>query len=125
MSDNVPTSARRRASELAYQDAKTTGATVPLDQEEHIFDFDGWYMIENRYPYDMIFETHDMLLPRSGAATREELTLAEALELNTILAELNHNYDLYFENFSHRRSVMSLFHLHFARYHKDREGFQL
>ena len=125
MSDKTPTSARRRASELTYQAAKLAGGTVPLDQEPHLLDFDHWYLIKNRFPYDMIFAEHDMLIPRSGAANREELTIAEGLELSQILNDLESSYDLYFENYSHRRSVGSLYHLHFARYYHKRELMQL
>lgn len=125
MSDKVPTSARRHQSEIAYQDAKTSGSTVPLDQEPHLLDYKHWYVIKNRFPYDMVFAEHDMLLPRSGAADRKDLKLVEFVELQHILDDLHTSYDLVFENFTHRRSVLSLYHLHLARYHSSREAMQL
>lgn len=40
MSDQkIPTSARSIAGEIAYQEAKRAGLTVPLDQEEKITDY--------------------------------------------------------------------------------------
>lgn len=121
----LPMSARTEESELKYQVAKVLEQTVPLDQEEHILDYDHWYLIENRFPYDMIYDEHDMLIPRSGVATREELTLAEAIELTDIIDELSGQYDLVFENFKHRRSVLNLYHVHLASYHRDRGSSKL
>lgn len=121
----VPVSARQFASEVAYQEAKGAGETVPLDQEPHLIDWHYWYLVKNRFPYDMIFEAHEMLLPKSGVSYRSELTDDEVAELDEILGKLSGQYDLYFENFNHRRSVQDIYHLHVARYHQDRKAINL
>lgn len=120
----VPTSARSMEAEASYQLAKEIGVLKPLDQEPRLIQYKHWYLIANRFPYDMIFEVHDMLVPMSGAATRHELTAAALVELQEILDELSNQYDLVFENFAHRRSVLTLYHLHLARYYKTREEFK-
>lgn len=121
----IPMSGRRRQSEVNYQEAKLSGGTVPLDQETRLIEWKHWYLIANRFSYDMIYTEHDMLLPKRGFANRMDMTLMEYIELNEIIEELNNQYDLYFENFNHRRSVLGLFHLHFARYHKTRKEVKL
>lgn len=121
----VPMSARREESELAYQVAKVLGNTMPLEQEPHIGEYQYWILIKNRFPYDLLYKEHDMLIPRSGVANRINLNVNEILELNIILDTLDENYDLVFENFKHRRSVLGLFHLHLARLHKSRQDIKL
>lgn len=121
----VSTSARTVASELAYAEAKQRGELVPLDQETHIADFELWFMVANRFPYDMVFGQHDLLLPRRKIASREEFTAEESQELQHILRQLSSQYDLVFENFPHRRSIPMHYHLHLASYHKSREDMKL
>lgn len=66
-----------------------------------------------------------MLIPKSGAAFRHDLHVDEVIELEEILISLDSHYDLVFENFTKRRSVLSLFHLHLASYHRDRKDMRL
>ena len=121
----TPVSLRTLSSEQQYQADKAAGNTVPLDQEPHIIDFKHWYVIKNRYPYNTAFCEHDMILPRRVFATRGEISIAEAIELDTILDDLKHQYDVVFENLPHRRSVLTHYHLHLGRYHKTREDMSL
>lgn len=121
----IPTSARSIAGETAYQEAKRAGQTVPLDQEDKIMEFDHWYIINNRFPYDMTFGKHHMLVPFSGAAFRADLSIDELNELDQIILQLDATYDLVFENFTKRRSVLSLFHLHLASYYTNRKDMRL
>lgn len=121
----IPTSARTANGELGYLYAKSVGHLLPLDCEPRLISWRYWYLIENRFPYDMIFSQHDMLVPVSGVATRAELTVPELIELNGILDELSNQYDLWFENFNHRRSIKATYHLHLGRYHGRREDFKL
>lgn len=121
----TPVSLRTLKSELQYQADKATGSTRPLDQEPHIIDYEYWYIIKNRYPYDTAFCEHDMILPRRIFATRRDISVAEAIELDTILDDLKHQYDIVFENLPHRRSVLTHYHLHLGLYHKTREAMTL
>lgn len=121
----LPMSGRRAEAELNYQCQKNLGGTIPLDQEPRLLQWKHWYLIANRFPYNMIFAEHDMLLPLRGFANRGEMSVAEFIEYNQIIDELSNQYDLVFENFNHRRSVLGLFHIHLARYHPKRENIKL
>ena len=120
----VPTSARSMEAETSYQLAKEIGVLKPLDQEPRLIQYKHWYLIANRFPirHD-IWKCMTCLCP-SGAATRHELTAAALVNYKEILDELSNQYDLVFENFAHRRSVLTLYHLHLARYYKTREEFK-
>lgn len=124
--DVVPTSARTADSEMRYQCAKILGELLSLDQEKAIYTFDHWRIIENRFPYDMIFKTHHMLLPIRIVGTRSELNEAEIRELSLIRdLTIMHDYDLVFENTPKRRSILSHYHLHLASYYDKRSDFKI
>ena len=123
----IPTSGRREASELAYQAAKEAKTTVPLELEPSLEVFKHWRLIENRFPYDIVFRTHHMLLPkRAGVSHRWDLNKEEKDELEQLIKEFIYPvYDLWFENYPKRRSVMGMYHLHLASYHNSREEMEL
>lgn len=118
----LPMSARLAESEQAYQDAKISGGTMPLELEPSMKQWEHWRLIENRFPYDMIFKTHHMLLPkRANVGHRWELNDAEKQELELILKDFVYpGYHLWFENCPVRRSVLTLYHLHLGIYKDER-----
>lgn len=120
-----PATMRTAKMEERYQNAKLMGTTAPLHLEPHIYDWRHWYGIANRFPYDMVFREHDMILPRREVATREQLNMAELTELQEILREMGAYYDIVFENFMHKRSNQSLYHIHVARFYEKREQFKI
>lgn len=111
-----PSSGRTSASEWAYQEAKKNGGTIPLAEEPALISYKFWKLIANRFPYDAIFSTHDMLLPVRKFSTRDEMTREEERELDNVIKGLSSHYHLLFENFSSRRSVSDHFHIHLAVY---------
>lgn len=119
---NAPMSGRSIKGELAYQEAKMSGNTLPLEQEPSVRSWSHWRMIRNRFPYDMLFMQHDMLIPiRSGVADRWQLNDDEKAEFELILREFVYpNYDLWFENCPKRRSVLVTYHIHLATYKEER-----
>lgn len=121
----MPMSLRKFDSELQYQCAQALQTLVPLEQEEHILNYELWYLVKNRFRYDIAYKEHDMLIPRREVATRGELNVQENIELESIINELSNQYDLMFENFSHRRSIKNLFHLHLASYYPTRAQMKL
>jgi hypothetical protein len=121
---SLPMSARTAESEQAYQDAKVTGKTMPLELEPSLKQWVHWRMIDNRFPYDMIFSVHRMLLPkRAGVSDRWHLNKDEKEELEVILKEFVYpEFDMWFENCPKRRSVASMYHIHLGTYREGRDG---
>lgn len=115
----LPTSLRKKSTEQAYQDDKANGNTIPLDEEPAIQEFEKWRLIDNRYPYDAVFEKHHMLIPTEGY----HQTVRDA-DLHEILDLLASEYDFWFVNFPHRQSVKNLLHIHLVK-HKPREEMSL
>lgn len=126
-SNPIPTSARSEHGERFYGQMKLAGKLIPLEQEPSIAEFAFWRIIDNRFPYDMIFKTHRMLLPIRVVAEYQDLNSDEVEELHKILQWMRENsdYDLVFENFPKRRSIHAHYHLHLASYHDDRSDFKL
>lgn len=117
----IPVTLRTQKSEEQYQRAKELGCLIPLHQEKRIHDFKYWFIVENRFPYDMVFNTHHLLLPMRKVCNRSELNQEEKTELETILDYyVEPKYDLFFENTQKRRSVMSHYHIHLASYVNER-----
>lgn len=115
---SLPMSLRKRESEIAYQEAKKAGDTVPLELEPSLRMWRHWRLIDNRFPYDSAFVTHHMLVPnRGGVANRWDLNAVEKAEFESILHGFVYpTYDLWFENTPHRRSVATLYHVHLGKY---------
>ncbi len=121
----LPVTLRTEKEEREYQRAKELGSLLPLHQEKRIHDFKYWFIVENRFPYDMVFKTHDMLLPMRKVCVRAELNPEEKAELETILEYyVEPRYDLFFENTQKRRSVMAHYHIHLASYVNERDEFK-
>lgn len=115
----VPTSLRTTETERRYQQDKLSGTTKSLENEPAIQEFEKWRLITNSYPYDAVFDKHDMLIPTEG----HWQTLQDA-DLHEILALLASEYDFWFVNFPHRQSVKNLLHIHLVK-HKPREEMKL
>lgn len=113
----TPNSMRTLQSEQKYQQDKLDGKTKDLLDEPAIKEWPGWRLIENAYPYDLVFKKHHMLIPTTWELKKNGL---EDDELYFILKELQEDYDLWFVNMPHRQSIKSLFHVHLVCY-RDRE----
>lgn len=113
---------RTPQNEAQYQADKANGRTIPLYKEPILQRFTHWFLIANRYPYDLAFTTHHMLLPYSRVSHRNELSMAELRELKEILTYfVEPNYDLVLDNTTKRRSVTDHYHLHLCSYKETRE----
>jgi hypothetical protein len=89
-------------------------ADIPAHKE-----FRFWKIVPNDYPYDAVFSTHDLLLPKRVVKDRLHLRVVEAMELDRILIEQAPWYDCILENTLRKRSVFSHFHLHLLVYKKS------
>jgi len=121
----TPMSVRRLESEQAYQRAKHQGVIRPLNEEPVLINYKHWFLIANRFPYDMIYAEHDLLVCKRQVARRDDLSIAELIELNEAINELENQYHLIFENTMSRRSIKNHYHLHLARYVDDRSKITL
>ena len=73
--------------------------------------FSHWKLITDTFPYDVIANTHDMIVPLRHVDDTN-LTNEERLELATIKISLGTAYDMFIENSHHRRSIHEHFHVH-------------
>ena len=117
---SLPISLRRQRTEIEYQNAKKAGLVKPLHEEHRLAEWDHWFLIANRFPYDMTFKQCDMLLPKRKVANRYQLTLDEEEEYLKIIEELSGRYDVVMENLGAKRSVADHFNLHLLKYHDNR-----
>lgn len=119
--DSLPCSLRTTEGEQAYADAKVFHKLMPLSDELSIREWENWKLVGNRFPYDMAFKTHHLLIPKRNVALRRELTKLELDELDVIISTyIESKYDMMFENTMRRRSIPILFHLHLATYYNRR-----
>lgn len=126
ITDWLPVSPRSMAGEKRYQKAKASGETRPLREEEVLYVWKHWVLIDNRYPYDMIYRKHHMLIPRRNVAKYSQLRWYEKRELRKIIdTYCQAHYHLVFENMNSRRSVHLLYHIHAASYHHIRGDMEL
>lgn len=117
----VPNSMRTEAGERVYQQAKLDETLVPLYKETALERWDDWILVENRFPYDLVFTTHHLLVPTRDFADRDGMMKSEQQSLSEILNYLQHQYDIVFENTPRQRSVKSLYHIHLAVWKKRKD----
>jgi len=83
-----------------------------LCKAQTLADFSFWKVIPNNYPYDLIAETHNMLVPKRHI-TDSELSVEEIEELKNIKnsKELQH-YQYFIEANNNFKSIPQHYHLH-------------
>ena len=75
-------------------------------------EFTSWRIVKNNFPYDLIAQDHDMLIPRRHV-TEDTLTSEEKNELLIIKRDiLVADYDWLIEPTSKHKSIPDHFHLH-------------
>ncbi len=82
-----------------------------LCEAETIKTFTHWKVIPNLFPYDLIAETHHMLIPLRHVK-ETDLTDAEKRELADIKSDYVHQYDYIIETTNKTKSIPEHFHLH-------------
>lgn len=117
----LPPSLRTAQSEQEYAEAKVFNNLKPLKDEKPIKEWVYWRLVANRFPYDICFKTHDLLIPIRQVPLREELTKAELDELESIIRTFAETkYDMVFENTMRKRSIPAHFHMHLAAFYDTR-----
>jgi diadenosine tetraphosphate (Ap4A) HIT family hydrolase len=93
---------------LTYPRDKNFMANAPS-----IKDYQYWRIIENKFPYDTIAETHHLLVPKRQVPTYYQLNESEQAELNYLLyVTLNDEYDGRWYNSPKAQSVKDWLHFH-------------
>lgn len=117
---------RRESSEEAYRKARDNGDLRPIADEQPIITFNHWRIVDNRFPYDIAFKKHHLLIPKRKFAEHSEMTVSELSELNEIHSNyIAYEYDMMFENTPSARSVKDLYHIHLAKYVNTRKDMKL
>jgi diadenosine tetraphosphate (Ap4A) HIT family hydrolase len=84
-----------------------------MNTANSIRDFNYWRIIENKFPYDTIAETHHMLVPKRQALNWVDLDIDEMTELDgLIMYDLPEQYDMILLNFPKAQSVKDWLHFH-------------
>lgn len=73
-----------------------------------------WMLMQNEYPYDRVYTTHDMLAPLRHVDW-QDLTVKEVTEYNRIMNELRGKYQQLVENLGDRQSQPGHYHIHLAK----------
>lgn len=120
----LPISLRSASGEAYYANIKTRGGTMPLIEEPRLQEWKYWALIENAFPYDSMFKTHHLLIPKR-VVSEEELSELERLELRSILRQLNDNYDCSITNFTSKQSIRNHYHIHLLIYKDARSDIKL
>ncbi len=82
------------------------------DVGDIVKEYTHWFIRENKFPYDLIFSKHDMLVPRRVISSYEDMTPEELEEYIMIRKEISGKYDGILENFTSAKSVQAHFHPH-------------
>lgn len=122
----LPVSERSALGEETYQIAKQRGLLLPLADEPSLHEFTYWRIIVNRFPYDMVYRTSHLLLPRREVGERYNLTPDELYELEELLnGFVDDHYDRYIVNTVWRRSIQAHYHIHLLNFVEGRGDIQL
>lgn len=82
------------------------------EKELLLKEFHYWMVLDNRFPYDRLYQTSHMLAPKRHVATEMELRVGEMSELLNIKEKHLRDYHLIIENIGDRVSIKNHFHLH-------------
>jgi hypothetical protein len=94
-----------------YRKAHQDGACWLCDKPS-IRSFGSWMIVENTFPYDLIAQTHHLLMPKRHVA-RGSFSEEERSELDAIIRQLSElGYDYFIETLGKTSTVPDHFHLH-------------
>lgn len=107
---------RKAETQAKYEERKKSHSFINecalCKKAEPIKKFEHWLLVHNAFPYDLIAETHHMLIPKRHI-TYKELTEEEKEELELLKAtHLEENYETIAENTNRRKTIPQHFHLH-------------
>jgi diadenosine tetraphosphate (Ap4A) HIT family hydrolase len=78
-----------------------------------IKEFEHWRIIDNKFPYDTIAETHHMLVPKRQITEWIDIEIDEMSEWERIIMyEIPQKYDMWLMNTPKAQSVKDWLHFH-------------
>lgn len=95
----------------AYIDAGGLQNSCALCTKSAKQTFSHWKIIPNDFPYDLIAEAHDMIVPIRHV-TEQEITPEEWREYQEIKTGVLQDYDYLIEATSKTKSIPAHFHIH-------------
>lgn len=107
---------RKPESETIYQEyLKTKPVGCPFCLE--VDDGKLWRIQPARFPYDAVYEQHDLLIPVRHISSINELNLQEKDQLMQIFQDFNNSniYSSISLNFRHKQTVPSHLHFHLLK----------
>lgn len=116
---------RTAATQAAYNEFKKGSSdpefnqTFDFKKEKIIKEFNHWYIIKNRFPYDTMVRINDMLVSKRAVGSFADLTEDEHAEYHKIIEQLTIDgaYDARIENFPKVQSVKKHIHIHLVCWH--------
>ena len=107
----------KRSNEAEYQ-AYLATKPEPFAIKRMVKDFGDWWLIENEWPYDLLFKTHHLLIPMKKVTRFRDLPHITQANYHKVLAKLEKDYDTYFVNMPLKRTVATHWHCHIIRWHE-------
>lgn len=105
---------RSEQTELAHHadmEKHANDGTCPLCLDPGLKTFTHWKLLENSFPYDLIADTHHMIVPLRHASG-SELTQEEWREYQELKQTLMQEYDQLVENTERHKTIPQHFHVH-------------
>lgn len=84
----------------------------PLESLKSLNEWEHWRLVRNEYPYDMVFDKHDLLILNRKVESIFDLTKAERDELELIVNGRQSIYDGILYPFRHTMTYPDTLHLH-------------
>lgn len=116
----LPMSLRLFKTEIQYQKDRQKGNTRDLLDEPILTQYKYFRLIDNRYPYDAIFQVHHMLIPNRLVGASDKFTREEKTELEELRKTLFTKYSTVIENYIARTNT-ALWHIHLGKYYNERQ----
>ncbi len=115
---------RTKETQEKYEERKKSHSFINecalCEKVEIIEKFKHWLLVPNAFPYDLVAETHHMLIPKRHT-TYEKLTKEEREELELLKAtHLEENYETIAENTNRRKTIPQHFHLHLIVFKQEK-----
>jgi len=122
---------RTQETQDQYDQAKQNGKSIVeigadgetffnLARAQSLREYTHWVIITNDFPYDFVFDTHDLLVPKRPFNYMREANQQEREEYYMIKKELDvqGKYQSIVENFTESRSAPGHFHAHLVVWKK-------
>ncbi len=111
--------AKYEAFKSAHQHDPTRLNSFDFNDETIVKEFTHWVIIQNRFPYDTMTKTNDLMVAREPAPDFYSTSTAAQTEFHEIMQQLaaEAEYDARIENFPKTTSVKEQFHIHLVKWH--------